>query len=478
MARPPSFPISVRLSLWYALALLLLLSAFAVFCYAGYHAAVHRSFDRHLEHEFDAIAPLVEVRDGQLDGRALDASAAVATRQQGANGTYVRLLSVEGRVVYASPNLSGRPALPVALPEDGGRRSLSRTWAGDPARTLVAPVVRGGRAVGFVEVTGVECARHRELRELATLLVLGVLTGVLVALGAGWWLARRALRPVAVLTAAAARMSADGARLGERLPADFETDDELTRLAETVNGLLARLEASVERERRFTANAAHELLTPLATLRSEAEVTLRRERDAPAYREVLAHVVEDAAAMAATVQGLLRLARVEALPAPPEGVLDLGALVRDRVARLRPMAEAKGLALDLRAEPDVTVAAEAAPLADVVDNLVSNAVKYTPPGGRVTVSLGRAGGAGAVRLEVADSGVGFDPAEGPRLFDRFHRADTPEVQAEAGSGLGLAIARAVVEGYGGAVGCASDGPGEGARFWAELPGGERMERRG
>ena len=115
----------------------------------------------------------------------------------------------------------------------------------------------------------------------------------------------------------------------------------------------------------------------------------------------------------------------------------------------------------------VRVAAEAAPLGEVVDNLVSNAVKYTPPGGRAVVRLTHAGG--TARLKVADTGAGFDAAACERLFDRFFRADTPEVQAEPGSGLGLAIVKAVVEGYGGTVGCASPGPGLGATFWVELP---------
>ena len=472
MTRLVSLPISARLALWYALTLLLLLSAFAVFCYVGFHAAAHRSFDRHLEHELEAVAPLLRVGAGGVDAGALDGAGSVATRLEGPNGTFVRVLSPEGGVTYASANTAGRPPLGVVLPEDGGVLRVSREWAGEPVRSLVSPVrAPGGGRAGWVEVSGVEWSRHQELRDLGRMLALGVALSVLLALGAGGWLARRSLRPVAVLTEAAGRMAADGARLGARLPAEFEARDELTDLAETFNGLLARLEASVERERRFTSNAAHELLTPLATLRSEAEVALRRERAPAAYRETLGRVVEDVAEMTGTVQGLLRLARAESLARSPDARLDLGALVRQRAGRARAEAEAKGLSLAVEAAPGVTIAAEAAPLAEVVDNLVQNAVKYTPPGGAVRVSLTHAGrpGSGTARLEVADTGVGFDAAACERLFDRFFRADTPEVQAEPGSGLGLAIVRTVVEGLGGEVGCASPGPGRGARFWALLP---------
>ena len=468
MARITTLPISARLALWYALTLLLLLSAFAVFCYVGFHAAAHRSFDRHLDHELEAVAPLLRLSAGGVDASALGRAGSVATRLDGPNATFVRVLSPDGAVAYASANVATMPPLGVALPEGDGPLRLSREWAGEPVRSLVSPLAApGGGLAGWVEVSGVEWSRHRELRDLGRMLALGVALSVLFALGAGWWLARRSLRPVAVLTEAAGRMAADGGRLGGRLPSEFEARDELTDLAETFNGLLARLEASVERERRFTSNAAHELMTPLATLRSEAEVALRREREPAAYRETLGRVVEDVAEMTGTVQGLLHLARAESLARTPAARLDLSALVRQRAERARAEAEGKGLALALDVEPGVRLAAEAAPLAEVVDNLVGNAVKYTPPGGRVTVRLSHRDG--TARLAVEDTGPGFDAATCERLFDRFFRADTPEVQAQSGSGLGLAIVKAIVEGYGGAVGCESPGPGRGATFWAVLP---------
>ncbi|WP_412070197.1 sensor histidine kinase [Rubrivirga sp. IMCC43871] len=467
MARFLSLPISARLALWYALTLLLLLSAFAVFCYVGFHAAAHRSFDRHLDHELEAVAPLLRTSPDGVDASALDRSPAVATRLDGPNATFVRVLTPVGDVAYQSANVGGQPPLGVALPDGGATLRLSREWGGEPVRSLVEPLRSGGAVVGYVEVTGVEWSRHRELRDLGRLLALGVALSVLFALGGGWWLARRALRPVAVLTDAAGRLAADGARLGGRLPSDFETRDELTDLAETFNGLLGRLEASVERERRFTSNAAHELLTPLATVRSEAEVSLRREREPGAYRETLGRVVEEVAEMTGTVQGLLQLARAESLAQPAGDRLDLGELVARRAERARGEAEGKGVALDVNVADGIRVRADAAPLAEVIDNLVSNAVKYTSASGRVAVRLTHA--AGTARLEVTDTGAGFDAGTRERLFDRFFRADTPEVQAQAGSGLGLAIAQAIVRGYGGEVGAASDGPGQGATFWATLP---------
>jgi signal transduction histidine kinase len=480
-------PISVRLALFYGLTLLLLLGAFAVFCYAGFHLALHRNFDRHLTHEQRELLPYAVTDEGVLRFEGLEALTSVAYQTDGVYGTYVRLLAPGGGVRYRSPNFEGHAPLPVDLPTRAEEASVSRTWEGLPARTRYVPIRAEGALLGWLEVTGFEWSLHHELYQLRTMLLSGVLLSALFAFGCGWWLARRALRPVATMTEAARRMGApSGPRaLEARLPADFGPPDELTELAETFNGLLERLEASVARERRFTANAAHELLTPLATLRSEAEVALRREREAPAYREAIERIVLDVERMTATVQGLLELARAERLQKRAGSRLDLSDLVRVRAQHARADAEAKGVALTTRVEPGVIVAAEAAPLAEIADNLLSNAVKYTPPGGSVAVELrhgassGDVGGAagsaagsaagGAALLRVRDTGVGFEPEEAGHLFDRFYRSDDAAVQAQQGSGLGLALVRAIAEAYGGSVRAESGGPGRGATFEVRLP---------
>lgn len=466
-------PISLRLTLWYGLTLLLLLSGFAVFCYTGFHLALHRDFDRHLTHEERELLPFVTADEKGPRFEGLDALTSVAYRSEGVYGTYVRLLTPGGGVRYQSPNFSAYPPLPVAVPAGTERTSASVTWAGLPARTRYVPLRAHPRAplVGWLELTGFEWSLHQELHRLRLTLVLGVALSMAFALVAGWWLARRTLRPVSTMTVAAGRMGSGN--LSARLPADFGPRDELTELAETFNGLLDRLERSVERERRFTANAAHELLTPLATLRSEAEVALRRERDAPAYREVIRQALIDVARMTSIVQDLLRLARAEALSPQPGDRLELYELVAERAARLQALAAERGVSLDVEAGPALAVMAQAGPLAEVVDNLIANALKYTPAGGHVVVRLetqqGRAG------FSVEDTGAGFSPGEADRLFDRFYRSDDAAVQAQAGSGLGLAIVQAVVEAFGGRVEASSSGPGRGSRFAVWLP---RAPRKG
>jgi signal transduction histidine kinase len=466
--------ISVRLALWFGLALLLLLSAFGAVVYGSFHALLHRDFDRHLQHEEHELLPYVVLGTDGPAFAGLGALRSVAYSTDGVFGTYVRLLGPGGQVRYRSPNFEGHDALPVFVPPTQETASRSRTWQGEPARTRAVPLRGpGGRLAGWLEVTGFEWSLHQGLHQLAGSLALGVLVCVALALMGGLWLARRALRPVGALRTAADQMST--ADLSARLPAEFGTRDELTELAETFNGWLARLEASVarerasvERERRFSADAAHELLTPLAALRSEAEVALRRDRSAEGYREALSGVVAEAERLGETVQGLLRLARAERISRGADERADLAAVAGSRVEAHRAAADAKGVALTTATPrgPVWTAAAEG-PLADVVDNLLQNAVKYTPPGGRVEVAV-RAEGGVAV-LVVTDTGVGMTSDVSERAFERFYRSDEPAVQAEPGSGLGLAVVYAVVEAYGGDVSAESAGPGFGSQFTVSLP---------
>lgn len=460
-------PISIRLALWYGLTLLLLLSAFAVFCYAGFHVALHRSFDRHLTHEQRQLLPYIAVDAGGPAFERLETLKSVAYQTEGVYGTYVRLLGPRGEVRYASPNHAASEPLPVILPEALAETTESRTWGGLPARTRYVPLRDGGSDthVGWLEVTGFEWSQHRDLAALRRMLIGGVVGSVLLALGGGWWLARRTLRPVAAMTAGAARI---GARtLGERLPEDFGTRDELTELAETFNDLLERLERSVQRERRFTADAAHELLTPLATLRSEAEVTLRRDRSPEDYRDALARLLHDVETMTATVGALLQLARADTATKDPADRLDLSALAREAVASAEQAGTGKSVRLSADIAPGVVVAAKPAPLREVLGNLLGNAVKYSAPGSVVRLRLSHGGGAALITVE--DDGPGFEPESAERLFDRFYRSDAPEVQAQQGSGLGLSIVKAIVERYGGSVTATSAGLGEGARFTVCLP---------
>ena len=461
--------ISARLTLWYGLSLLLLLSLFVVFLYTSFHLSLHQDFEAQLRHDETRLRSAVRIEAGRPALQAGEALRSVALQTEGAAGTYVRLLSPSGDVLYRSPNFAGRPPLTPSLPRAAEPAIAGRAWDAAPARSRYAPLLGdGGRLAGWLEVTRLESALHRELHRLRWLLALGVLLGAAVAIGSGYHLARRALRPVAAITGAAREIG--GEELGRRLPADFGVRDELTDLAETLNGLLARLDASFERERRFRADAAHEMFTPLSAIRSEIDVALRKPREAAYYRATLAALEGHAQRLAALVESLLRLSRAEAIGIKHAGRkgADVSEVVRCLIGRFRAPAEAQEVRLacgDL--PPGVLAAIDPAHLEAALENLLDNAIKYTPPGGAVTVSASAEGSEAVLR--VADTGAGFAEEEAARLFDRFYRADAHPVRQVGGSGLGLSISKAVADVYGGRICARSPGRGFGSTFEVWLP---------
>ena len=458
--------ISARLTLWYGLTLFVLLSLFALFCYLFFHASLHRDFDRHLTHEKRQLLPYIRFEPAGTPAFAsLDDLRSVAYETDGVYGTYVRLLSRDGAVLYRSPNFASHLALPVLIPDEPRVRTLSRVWEGEATRTVYTPLLENGTLRGWLEVTGFEWSLHQELYRLRLAMLIGIVLSVALAIGGGFLLARRALRPVATITDAAKQIRATD--LSARLPSSFGVRDELTDLAETFNEMIGRIESSFERERRFTDNAAHELLTPLTTLRNGIEIALRRERDPKAYRATLSAMMIDVDEMTETVRGLLQLARVDRLNELPRDRVDLSRAVREQVDRLQERAQHEGVEIALRIQPEVRVLADERRLGEVVENLVDNAIKYSRTGGRVTVEVSRRG-SDAV-LIVSDRGIGFTEEQRRHLFDRFYRADTSDVQARQGSGLGLAVVESIAHAYGGSVSARSPGPMQGSRFEVRLP---------
>ncbi|MBX9581862.1 MAG: HAMP domain-containing histidine kinase [Gemmataceae bacterium] len=285
----------------------------------------------------------------------------------------------------------------------------------------------------------------------------------LAAAAVGRRLARRALSPLAAMSAAANALTARDA--GGRLPRPG-TGDELESLAEAFNGLLARLHDAFERQRGFTGEASHQLRTPLTAMLGQTEVALRRDRPAGEYRQALESVHRQAVHMRQIVEALLFLARADAeAELPGLEVIDLGAWVaqyldghpHDRRTDLRPAGPFP---------EGVRVLAHPAMLAQVVGNLIDNACKYSDPGTPVAVGVGREDGRAVVFVE--DSGHGIPPADGGRVFDPFFRSEDARRRGVGGLGLGLAVVARIVRAFGGRVDVCSE-PGRGSRFTVRLP---------
>ncbi len=288
---------------------------------------------------------------------------------------------------------------------------------------------------------------------------------LLAAAGGGYWLSRRALSPVDTLVRSARAIS--GTNLNTRLQ-KLETGDELQRLSDTLNEMLDRIESAFLRITEFTADASHELRTPVALIRTEAELALRRSRGEAEYKESLRHILTEAERTTVLIDQLLSLARTdsgrETLNLQP---VDLRAILRKVVDGWQQVAAIRELQFSASLDvPDLFVSGDETLLRRLADILLDNAFKYTTAPGSVCLSLEPEGG--SVVITVKDSGVGIPEEEQSKVFERFYRVDKARSRAQGGVGLGLAIAQWIVTQHGGSIGVRSRS-GEGSTFRVELP---------
>jgi heavy metal sensor kinase len=287
---------------------------------------------------------------------------------------------------------------------------------------------------------------------------------LLVACVGGSFLASRALAPIEQITETAERISAE--KLTERLNVE-RSDDELGRLSTTLNRMFDRLQESIGEMRRFTADAAHELRSPLTVIRTEAEVALRTPRSADAYRQVIETTLEEVSRLSDLVNQLLTLSRHDAgIQIASSEEVPLDALLHDVAEKLHTLAEQKQITLTIIDLPDVTIAGDDVLLSQVFYNLVNNAVHYTNSNGKITVSGELVGNDICVAVE--DTGNGIASEHLSRLFDRFYRVDDSRTRASGGTGLGLAICRSIVESHHGQITVHSE-VGKGSKFAVYLP---------
>jgi two-component system OmpR family sensor kinase len=427
-------PIRLRVAAAFAAAMAVVLAATGFFLYARLGDDLSRSLDQDLRLRAQDLSALVRSGHGSL---ARDGSGRLVERGE----SFAQLVGVDGRVVDATRPLGGRSLLgPRELYSAlHGSRFLdvpSVPGLDEPARLLAVPV--GGRVL----VVGATRENRAEtLRSLRTELLVAGPLALLVATGLGYLLAGIGLRAVEAMRRRAAEISAD--RPGERLPLPG-TRDELDRLGATLNEMLARLEAAIERERDFVAEAGHELRTPLALLRAELDFALHHAeseeelraalREASAETDRLVQLAGDLLLIASSDRGKLRL-REERIAAR-----DLLESVDNRFAW---RAQEAGRALELDTPAGLTFTGDRLRLEQALGNLVENALRH----GAGAVRLEARPVDGQVELHVRDEGAGLPPEFVPRAFKRFSRLD--ESRTGGGAGLGLAIVDAIAEAHGG-----------------------------
>ncbi len=316
-----------------------------------------------------------------------------------------------------------------------------------PVRMLTWPVVSGNRVTGLIQV-----GLSRENLEKSLRRFLWIMGGILpmallLAGGGGWLLARRALRPVDQMTEAARRIGAE--HLDQKVQGSG-AGDELDRLARTLNDMLGRLNVAFQEMRQFSADASHELQTPLTVLKGEIEVGLRTPRNAGEYHDILRSALEEIERISRLVEGLLLLSRADAgVLRMDRRLVDLRELGEKVALEVRPLAEAQSIQLEAQLEEAVVVQGDPDHLRRLLRNLVDNAIKYTPPGGRVGISL-KKNETWAV-LRVKDTGIGIAKEDQEKIFRRFYRTTAARDRGGSGAGLGLAIARSIAEAHEGRI---------------------------
>jgi heavy metal sensor kinase len=439
--------IGAKLALRYALATSATITVLGAIVYGQIERRINRQATLALEIQSLDLADAVDSQTTEHPREHVIAWFDQQARQRIAEspadlGLGIELLDAAGRMLVEAGSLRG-PEPPFAPPGPGASdRSLRAVdLGGEHAHLLMTVPVSGG----FVRVA-IDTQRFaRNLQEVRRVF-LWALPVVLLATGAlGWLLARASLHPIHEINRTARRIG--GSNLDEKIPTTG-SGDELDQLAGTLNEMISRIRGSMERERRFTGNAAHQLLTPLTAIRNQIDVTLARARAPAEYLDALEGVRGEASRMAEEIDAMLRLARSEGgLPASRRRECDLGSLLHTVVGFFEPLAADGGVELAVDPGSEVTVRGDASWLTQMFSNLLSNAIKYTPKGGRVTV-MWRAED-GAVVVRVADTGPGIGGEHADDVFERFHRGRVPA--GSPGFGLGLPIAREIARAHGGEV---------------------------
>ena len=459
--------IRFRLSAWYAGLLAGLLVLFGVFIYFTLDHFLESNLREMLAKENQTIGESLIHNVDQVDGDyvAYEIEEHYAPK---ITGHFLRITRANGSVLYQS----GAPESGVFNPSEVGpprldsQQPLREEHLADGKELLIHSMPffdrRGNK---YVLEAG---APHEQIERVlyGLLLSLGIAFPLIVAvaIGGGYLLMRNALKPLDEIATTAERITSRS--LNERVPV-LATGDELEKLAASLNRMMARLEESFHHINRFSADAAHEIRTPLAIIRGELENAFQMPALATELRETIGSALEEVERLSRIVEQLLEMSRLEAGETLIErSRFDFTELAKTTVDQMRLLAEEKSLNLRFNGSQPVEIEGDRLRLKQIVVNLVDNAIKYTTPGGSVSVSTFPVDGMAV--LEVSDTGIGIPADALPQVFDRFYRVDKARSRQLGGTGLGLAIVKSICTAYGGTV-TVKSAEGKGAVFRVELP---------
>ncbi len=450
-----------RLMVWNAMVVILTALTTLVIVREGVRLSLLGEMDLLLEED------LKEIHLAALDSRSFDLNDIQPTLDRKAEGHsqhhwFVQLVDGSENVVWSSLNTPDLPRI-----DSMSNRRLPFTHHGfriveasfdDPKHQRVT--IRVGSSLELLQ---------RDMSRIDRLVVMGVAVVLLIAPLGGYFLAGRATRPLNAIIETTARLRPS--ELNERLQIR-KTGDELDRLSATINSLLDRIATYLNQRRDFIANAAHELRSPLAAIRSSVEVAMNSKRSPQEYEELLLELIDECQMLETLVNQLLLLAESDAnsLKTQDERV-NLSQVVHSCAEMFRGVAESREIALVEETEPSIVVDGNRTYLRQVLNNLLDNALKFTPAGGRVTLRMHQDSLTGLVVLDVHDTGCGIPEADQPHVFERFFRGDKSRQREgqQRGTGLGLSICRAILEAHRGQISVHS-APRSGTMFRVTLPG--------
>jgi heavy metal sensor kinase len=459
--------IKFRLTAWYAGLLFVAALAFGSYTYERLSHYLSNDLIQSLASRASRIGTSL-VADIQTTGEQYVINEIKARYAPELNGRFIRVLRPNSSILYVSgiPNDNSFdpkdvPIIPGATAEQTTREEV--TASGVKLMVVSDPCFVGHQRY-IIETGGSEAGMHAVLIGFTRTLFFGLPLFAGIAIFGGYLLVKWALSPVQKIMGAAQEITLH--HLDKRLPV-VETGDEIERLSNTLNRMVSRLEKSFRHNSRFTADASHELRTPLTIMRGELE-TLLMDRSLPQdVSEMLGSLFEETERLSRIVEGLLALSRLDAGETRMNrDRFDLAALAATTAEQMCLLAEEKNIALACETHEPVEVEGDQSKLKQVVVNLLDNAIKYTPEGGKIRLTVDERHG--MARLSIADTGPGIPPAALPHVFERFFRADEVRSREVEGIGLGLSIVQSICTAHGGSIN-AENLPEGGCRFTVDIP---------
>jgi heavy metal sensor kinase len=460
--------IRFRLTMWYVVILGIILCSFSGFLYFTLSRSLHQYMDAKIKSIAEFVASSYSSPYAKY-GLNLDRIIEDATGRT-PTGKFIQVLDKKGRIGLKSGSL-GRFQLPITLEAlrnaSKGRVTFetNRTIGTSPIRIVTMPIIEGRRITNIVQVASSLEDVERALKTLFLILSITIPSALAVASVGGNFLANRALRPVKEVTNTARAITSHN--LNKRIRIE-KVKDEIGHLAETFNDMISRLDQSFRNIRQFSADASHELKTPLTVLKGEIEVALRRARTAEEYRKILSSNLEEINNMTKIVDDLLLLSRADTGEvALTKTRVNLSEFLTEMQIQAQVLATSKSIDVYFHNNQSVSAQVDPLRLKSMMLNLIENGIKYSVPGGRIDITLEKEDSFAIIT--VSDQGIGIPQEALPHIYDRFFRVDKARSRKEGGSGLGLSICKWIAEAHNGSISARSE-LGRGSDFIVRIPG--------